>query len=269
VNYSFPLALTVDHNTLPRAGELSSRAELNSRRAKVRDKSDNDSSLDPLMNPMPMSLDTKLVQRLEKALAVVDDHGTVGPRLREDALRIWRRIGRFQQLGLLTHVIDADALELACYALQLPLRQDKRLPTGKPARASLRDRAEEAAEMLVGLLDKTADESLLDRTTRLLHEMPHRSPMLDEAKLLADAVNLDDFGVIGIVNQIVQLARQGEGLAALADGLHKREQYGYWDARIRDGFHFLAARNIAQTRLARAREVAKLLAADLQEDHAV
>jgi len=220
------------------------------------------------MNPMPMSLDTKLVQRLEKALAVVDDHGAVGPRLREDAMRLWRRVCRFQQLGLLTHIIDVDALELACYALQLPLRHDKRLPTGKPARASLRDRAEDAAEMLVGLLDKTADESLLDRTTRLLHEMPHRSPMLDEAKLLADAINLDDFGVIGIVNQIIQLARQGEGLAALADGLQKREQYGYWDARIRDGFHFLAARNIAQSRLARAREVASLLAADIQEDGA-
>lgn len=221
------------------------------------------------MNQMPMSLDTKLVQRLEKALAVVDDHGTAGPRLREDAIRIWRRIARFQQLGLLSNVVDLDALELACYALQLPLRQNKRLPTGRPARASLRDRAEEAAEMLVGLLDQNTDESLLDRTTRLLHEMPHRSPMLDEAKLLADAVNLDDFGVIGIVNQITQLARQGEGLAHFADGLQKREQYGYWEARIREGFHFVAIRRIAETRLARAREVAKLLAADMQEDQVI
>jgi hypothetical protein len=216
-----------------------------------------------------MSLDTKLVQRLVKALNVVDDHGTVGPRLREDAIRLWRRVGRFQQLGLLTHMVDVDALELACYALQLPLRQNKKLPTGKPARASLRDRAEEAAEMLVGLLEDTADDSLLDRTTRLLHEMPHRSPMLDEAKLLADAVNLDDFGVIGIVNQITQLARGGEGLALLADGLQKREQYGYWEARIREGFHFMAVRNIAEARLARAREVAKLLAADMQEDNVI
>jgi hypothetical protein len=216
-----------------------------------------------------MSLDTKLVQRLVKALNVVDDHGTVGPRLREDAMRLWRRVSRFQQLGLLPHIVDVDALELACYALQLPLRQNKRLPTGKPARASLRDRAEEAAEMLVGLLEDTADESLLDRTTRLLHEMPHRSPMLDEAKLLADAVNLDDFGVIGIVNQVTQLARHGEGLAAFADGLQKREQYGYWEARIREGFHFMAVRNIAEARLARAREVAKLLGTDMREDEVV
>jgi len=220
------------------------------------------------MNQMPMSLDTKLVQRLVKALAVVDDHGTIGPRLRQDAQRLWKRLGRFQQLGLLTHVVDLDALELACYGLQLPLRQAKRLPTGKPVRASLGDRAEEAAEMLVGLLEETADESLLDRTTRLLHEMPHRSPMLDEAKLLADAVNLDDFGVIGIVNQITQLARHGEGLDLFADGLQKREQYGYWEARIREGFHFLAVRNIAEARLARAREVAKLLVADMREDDA-
>ena len=64
------------------------------------------------MNPMPMSLDTKLVQRLVKALSVVDDHGTVGPRLREDAARLWKRVSRFQQLGLLTQIVDVDALWL-------------------------------------------------------------------------------------------------------------------------------------------------------------
>lgn len=213
---------------------------------------------------MPMSLDTKLVHRLEKALAVVDDHGTAGPRLRQDALRIWRRILQFQKMRVLDSVVDLDALELACYALQLPLRQGKRLASGKPARAGLRDRSEEAAEMLLGLLEQTVDESLLDRTTRLLHEMPHRSPVLDEAKLLADALNLDDFGVIGIVGQIIQLARQGEGLAQFADGLQKREQYGYWDARIREGFHFVAVRKIAEARLEHARRTAEFLLAEMR-----
>jgi hypothetical protein len=213
-----------------------------------------------------MSLDIKLVQRLQKALAVVDDHGTRGPRLQQDAQRIWRRVQRFQKMRVLSSVVDLDALELACYALQLPLRQSKRHVNGKPAHASLRDRAEEAAEMLVGLLEQSADESLLDRTTRLLHEMPHRSPMLDEAKLLADAINLDDFGVVGMSAQMIQLARQGEGLAQFADGLAKREQYGYWDARIRDGFHFIAVRKIAEERLQHARRTAELLLAEMEED---
>lgn len=220
------------------------------------------------MPELPMPLGIKLIQRLEKALAVVDEQGTKGPRLREEALRLWQRVQEFQKRGLLGGEADNEAMELACYALQLPLRQDKRLPTGKPARAGLRERAEEAAEMLVGLLDDVADESLLDRTTRMLHEMPHRSPVLDESKLLADAVNLDDFGVAGLVGQIIQLAHQGEGLAMLADGLSKREQYGYWDARLRDGFHFGPVRKMAEARLEHIRKFAQLLSTEITEDGA-
>ncbi len=131
---------------------------------------------------------------------------------------------------------------------------------------SLRERAEEAAELLIGLAAADADEALLDRTTRILHEMPHRSPMLDEAKLLADAVNLDDFGVIGIVLLTIQLARQGDGVQQLAEGCEKREQYGYWDARLRDGFHFAPIREIARNRLEAARAACKLLTDELNED---
>jgi len=53
---------------------------------------------------------------------------------------------------------------------------------------------------------------------------------MEDAKLLADAVNLDDYGVIGFSLQAIQLARQGDGIAQLIDGLEKREQYGYWEA---------------------------------------
>ena len=103
------------------------------------------------------------------------------------------------------------------------------------ARSELRDRAEQSAELLVGLLGDEIDERLLDGATRLLHEMPQRSPMLDEAKLLADAVNLDDFGASGLVQQMGQLTRQGEGLKQLIEGCAAREKYGYWDARLKDG----------------------------------
>ena len=120
--------------------------------------------------------------------------------------------------------------------------------------------------MLIGVVPENVDPMLLDRAARMLHEMPHRSPVLDEAKLLADAVGLDDFGLIGLIEQAVQLARQGEGVLQLADGAVKREQYGYWDARLKDGFHFDAVRTIAEQRLAHARDTAKLLVEELADD---
>src|SRR5688572_25542653 len=102
------------------------------------------------------------------------------------------------------------------------MRQTKALPAGRLGRTSLRDRTEQSAELLVSLLGDEIDESLLDRATRLLHETPQRSPMLDEARLLADAVNLDDFGASGLVQQMVHLTRQGEGLAQLIEGCGAR-----------------------------------------------
>src|SRR5688500_10022079 len=134
-----------------------------------------------------MSLDAKLVKRVERVLGVVDEHETAGSRLIEDARRLWRRVMRLLKMNLVGPDSQLDALQLACYAMQLPMRQTKMLPTGKLGRTNLRDRAEQAAELLVTLLGEEVDESLLDRCTRLMHETPQRSPMLDEAKLLADA----------------------------------------------------------------------------------
>jgi hypothetical protein len=213
-----------------------------------------------------MALDEHLVQALEQALRAVDDHGTLGPRLVDDANRLWRRVEKFVAMGMVSEGIDLDALRVSAYALQLPLRRTRLLATGKPARGTLRERAEEAAELLIGVVPEDVDTMLLDRAARLLQEMPHRSPVLDEAKLLADAIGLEDFGIIGLIEQSIQLARQGEGILQFADGAVKREQYGYWDARLKDGFHFDAVRTIAQQRLQHARDTARMLVEELSDD---
>jgi hypothetical protein len=203
---------------------------------------------------------------MQQVLHVVDDHEVHGPRLIDDAQRLWSRVHKFIEMGLVAVEPDMEALELACHALQLPMRQAKMLAPGRLGRTNLRERAEQSAELLLSALVDAAEETLLDRTARLLHEMPHRSPVLEEAKLVADAVNLEDFGIIGLANQMIQLARQGGGVVQLAEGADKREQYGYWDARLKDGFHFHPVRQMAKRRLEHAQQLAKLLAQELQED---
>jgi hypothetical protein len=213
-----------------------------------------------------MSLQPDLRKRLEKVLGTVDDQGLPGSRLKDDAARLWRRTRRFISMNLIGAQVDADALELACYALQLPSRQAKGSIAGRLGRTNLRDRCEQGAELLVSMLGAHAEESLLDRTTRLIHEIPHRSPVIDEAKLMADALNLDDFGAIGLIVQTIQLALQGEGVDEVAAAAEKREQYGYWEARIKEGFHFEPIRTLAIKRLATTRRMAKMLADELKED---
>jgi hypothetical protein len=212
-------------------------------------------------------VDNRLRQRLTRALAIVDEHGVTGPRLMDDADRLWRRVQALLKLGLIPNdAANTDALELACYALQLPMRSSKNLPAGKLGRTNLRDRTEQAAELLVGAVGNDTPEELIDRATNILLAMPHRNPASDESKLLADALNLDDFGVIGVINRAIQLGRQGDGVNQVAEGSDKREQYGYWEARLKDGFHFEPVRKLARQRLDDARKVAKLLADELRGD---
>lgn len=210
-----------------------------------------------------MSLDSKTRRLMEQALATVDEHGNRGPRLVGDAQRLIRAVRSLLHLKLIHNDADLEALDLACYALQLPMRQTKLLASGKLGRINLRERAEQSAELLVGSMGTKIDEALLDRTTRLLQEAHHRSPMIEDAKILADAVNLDDFGIVGLLGQAIQLARQGGGVAQVLEGAEKREQYGYWEARLKDGFHFEPVRRLAERRLEHARAMAKLLADEM------
>ena len=76
----------------------------------------------------------------------------------------------------------------------------------------------------------------------------------------------DSFGAVGVVQQMIQLARHGEGPMQLAEGCEARELYNYWDARLKDGFHFEAVRQIAIRRLENTRSVCSLIAAELRED---
>ncbi len=58
------------------------------------------------------------------------------------------------------------------------------------------------------------------------------------------------------------------GIEQLADACEKCDLYGYWEARLKDGFHFDAVRQLAQQRLEHSRAIAKLLADEMKEDAA-
>lgn len=216
-----------------------------------------------------MPLDGELKHRLERALTVVDDHGNRGTRLLEDAHRLCARVRTLIARGLISPETDSAAIEAAVMALQLPLKSTRGAAApGKLGRTNLRERAEQAAETLVGLVGNGGHEGVVDRTTALLVQVHQRNPASDEAKLLADALNLEDFGVTGLIAQAVTAARHGGGVAVVADGCEKREQYGYWEARLKDGFYFEPVRQMAQKRLEDARKTAAMLIAELKQEDA-
>jgi hypothetical protein len=216
-----------------------------------------------------MSLDTKLVQQAERMLAVVDEAGARGTRLQDEGRRLWQRVQKLLGMNLMVGEVDYEALEMACYALQLPMRQSKVGVGGRLGQVSLRERSEQAAELLVGAMGRESDAEMLDRATRLPLQMPARTPATNEAKVLADAVNLDDFGVTGLIAQAMQLARQHACVRQVEEGFELRQQYGYWEVRLKDGFHFEQVRELARRRLENARRVVELLRNELKEDGAL
>lgn len=204
-----------------------------------------------------MALDAALRKHLIQLLTVSEETDSAGQPLVADARRLWERLRRFIDMPLAGTDLDSDALELACSALQLPRR--------KRDRTSLRQRCEDAAELMVSSLSRDAEERLLDRAVRVLHEMPQKSPMLDEARLLADAFNLEDFGLIGLFQQAMILGTQGQSVEQICTEYSKREDYGYWQARLNGGFHYEPVRQMARRRLEEAIKVCGMLKDELGE----
>jgi hypothetical protein len=201
-----------------------------------------------------------LSEQISEALGTVDPRGSRGRRLLDNSARLCASVDHLLTLNLVPTPVDAEALKLACSALQLTLKHEgpgeRRLPM------TLRDRAESAAELLISSVEGGADAALLDRTASLLRQMPQRSPALPEARLLADAANLEDFGVTGLLNMMSSVTLAGDGLSQLVEACNTREQYGYWDARLAR-FHFPVVRALAERRLAGARQVYALLRSEL------
>jgi hypothetical protein len=209
---------------------------------------------------MPASL----AEQLHGILSPADPRSGLasGRRLLDNSSRLCATVRHLLTLGLIPTLPDAAALDLACSALQLTLRHSA--PQQPRQAMTLRDRAQSAAELLISSVEPTdADEqTLLDRVARLLQQLPQRSPTAPEARLLADAVNLEDFGVIGLFTLMASVALAGDGVSHLVEACATREHYGYWDARLAR-FHFEPVRRMAEQRLANARECCAMLRAEL------
>lgn len=210
-----------------------------------------------------MPLEPVLLSHLERLLVVVDESGARGNRLVDNGRRLWAMVQKLMAMALVRGEIDRDAIQLACFAMQLPARHRPSTPP-RTGQTALRDRCEQSAELLLECCADLAPADLLDRTARILRQTPGHAPAAGEARLLADAINLEDFGLIGLLSQTIYLAHSGAGIAQLVEGFEKREQYGYWDARLKDSFHFDAVRDLARDRLKSARRAVAMLRQEMQ-----
>lgn len=102
-----------------------------------------------------------------------------------------------------------------------------------------------AAEVLVKLLPLR----MVEKAVEIIAELKNSRPDQPEVKLIADAENLEDFGLLGIAGQIRMAQGCGKSNQQLLDVWRRQQEYHYWEARIKTAFHLEPARKIAAYRL--------------------
>jgi hypothetical protein len=107
------------------------------------------------------------------------------------------------------------------------------------------DAAELAADQLKDLLPPNDLELML----RILQEHRRRETTMPEARVLADALTMEEFGLIGLWNKNREFHASGKTLEQLLKLWKAQHDYGYWESRLRDGFHYDASRRAASERL--------------------
>lgn len=100
-------------------------------------------------------------------------------------------------------------------------------------------------EHLAGLVGRAT----LEIAVEAIRQCNDRGANMIEAKILAEADNLDEIGAMYVIKQIRQYEFGGGGVVDLLQSRTRQSEYGYWEARIRDCFRFESVRRLAQARL--------------------
>ncbi len=177
------------------------------------------------------SLATKLPGQIEPARYAQDR-----------AMRVVRCIDR---LATLTgeRMERADLARVA--ALYAGVAQNIAGPGKMPDDEAYDSAAELAADQLKDLLPAVD----LDQMLAILKEQRKRDAKMPESRVLSDALAMEEFGLIGFWNQCRQFHGTGKTPEQLIKLWKAQHDYGYWESRLRDGFHYESSRTAARDRL--------------------
>ncbi len=92
-------------------------------------------------------------------------------------------------------------------------------------------------------------ERTLEKVVQTLSELKSVRPGLSESRLVADADNLEDFGLTGITFQVRAAQSTGKSITQLLESWQRQQEYHYWEARIKNALFLETSKKIAQRRL--------------------
>jgi hypothetical protein len=124
-----------------------------------------------------------------------------------------------------------------------------------PGRTADDEAYADAAELATDQLKDLLPGNDLDLVIHILQEHRQRDAQSPEARLLADALAMEEFGLIGLWNQNRQFHASGKTLEQMLKLWKAQHDYGYWESRLRDGFYYEATRRAARERLSQMKGI--------------
>jgi len=203
-----------------------------------------------------MSQTEPVLEKARSDLEVRIDRDHVDLLLWERAQRVWRMAERLSELPQIigeTEAVDRGALRVAVFyhdaAWAMACREERidRLDLLNKPTSDLQ--RELASARMKEQLEKLLPARTLAVAQDALLQCGQRDVEMLEARILADTENLDDIGPLAIWQTIRRLSREGKNVAAALEAWQRQKEYHFWDARIKDCFHFEMTRRLAKYRL--------------------
>lgn len=108
-----------------------------------------------------------------------------------------------------------------------------------------------AIQLMEGSLRGLLLPGVIERSAAAIRSRNERVATSVEGQIVADAENLNEFGLLSLWPNIRRGAMEGKGVQAAIDTWHRRSEYQYWTALLNDAFRFGEVREIARQRLHR------------------
>jgi HD superfamily phosphodiesterase len=160
--------------------------------------------------------------------------------------------------------LDRFALSAAALfhqAATVRLEEERRTSTVYAAATmSAEDVKEYSAELAGDRLAGRLPQRQLEFVQEVIRHAHDAASNIPESKILSDADSLDDIGALGIWRDLRRSILEGHAVDEAVRIWQRREQYGYWEARMREALQLETSRRLAAGRLAAARAFMQQLA---------
>lgn len=215
-----------------------------------------------------MSQEELIADIAQRLLTAPAQDARSNSRLWDQAKRLLRIAGIICELPELTEPdlpIDRLALSGAVYFCRADLVETetcKNLKTKSSPEPNRLDSTKISAGIAAEKLHGQLSEQKINKISMIILESGNRLTTLNEAKILSDAQNLDDMGIVGLFSQLRNSSLLGQGPSDVLRSWKKKIDYGYFQARLEDSFHFESVKRIAKKRF----ELAEKFMSGLQDE---